>query len=232
MNLHTEVRGHFGNIPEIIENLIYKTIDLTLKARRFSKGKVNKKIAGFIQACIAYCYISIPSVEDSNLQLRLYLAVSQSALMHNMISQSEGIFKTAIVSVSELPEVFEGRQSDALFQGFLKNLISFMIVLPENPENDYLHVLSGFKNAIDVFKWNKKTGIFYKITFLLDFLAYLCIQLQNKLPYHIENVKSNDALFAETEFKTEIIKKINEILNEISTSQTELDFSNNDSNVK
>lgn len=66
--------------------------------------------------------------------------------------------------------------------------------------------------------------MFYKITCLIDILVYLCIQIQEKLPYHIDNVKSNDSLFAETEFKTEIFKKITEIIQEISTAQNELDF--------
>jgi len=66
--------------------------------------------------------------------------------------------------------------------------------------------------------------VFYKLTCLIDFLAYLCIQIQEKLPYHIENVKSNDSLFAESEFKNEIFKKITEIIQEISTTQNELDF--------
>lgn len=77
---------------------------------------------------------------------------------------------------------------------------------------------------IKFFERNKKTGVFYKLTCLVDFLIYLCIQIQEKLPYHIENVKSNDSLFAETEFKNEIFKKISEIIQEIATTQNELDF--------
>ncbi len=109
LNFHAEVRAHFGNIPEIIGNLIQKTIDLTFKAKVLSKGKINKKIVGFIQACIAYCYISIPSIEDFNVQLKLYLNVAQIALTHNMISQAENLFKAAVVLISELPEYFEGK---------------------------------------------------------------------------------------------------------------------------
>ena len=66
---------------------------------------------------------------------------------------------------------------------------------------------------------------------MIDFLAYLCIQVQEKLPYHIENVKSNDSLFAESEFKAEIFKKITEIIQEISTTQNELDFHSSDITV-
>lgn len=105
------------------------------------------------------------------------------------------------------------------------------MVLPENPENDYLHISIGFKTAMDLFKWNKKTGVLNKIVFLIDFVAFLCIQLQPKLPYHIENVKSNDSLFVENEFKLEVIETINQTLKEVTTVQNELDFQTTDSNV-
>lgn len=63
-----------------------------------------------MKACIAYCYISIPTIEDQFLQLRLYLLTCQAALMHNMISQAESIFKTSITLISEMPESLEGKQ--------------------------------------------------------------------------------------------------------------------------
>jgi hypothetical protein len=116
-------------------------------------------------------------------------------------------------------------------QGYIKSLLSLLVVLPENPENDYLHISTGFKAAMDLFKWNKKTGIFNKIIFLIDFVAFLCIQLQPRLPYHYENVKSNDSLFVENEFKLEVVERINETLTEVTTLQNELDFQTLDSNV-
>ena len=35
----------------------------------------------------------------------------------------------------------------------MKNMISFMIVLPDDPEKDYLHLFSGFYGLLEMFKW-------------------------------------------------------------------------------
>lgn len=43
-----------------------------------------------------------------------------------------------------------------MIQAYLKNMISFLLVLPENPENDYLYIMNGFRAALNVFKWYKK----------------------------------------------------------------------------
>jgi len=64
LNLFTEFRSNFGNLIEIVEVLIYKVLDLTFLARKLSKKKMSSKIKSFLQAAIAFCYISIPMNED------------------------------------------------------------------------------------------------------------------------------------------------------------------------
>jgi hypothetical protein len=44
LNLYADVRANFGNIGDISENLINRTIELTVKAKRFAKGKNSKKV--------------------------------------------------------------------------------------------------------------------------------------------------------------------------------------------
>ena len=39
------------------------------------------------------------------------------------------------------------------------------------------------------------------MSILFDLIKYLCIQMQEKLPFHIAGVRSNDELFAEPEYK-------------------------------
>lgn len=45
-------------------------------------------------------------------------------------------------------------------------MISFMVVLPDDPEHDYLHLFSGFYRLVEVFKWSKKNGELYKLSLL------------------------------------------------------------------
>ena len=105
----------------------------------------------------------------------------------------------------------------------IKALISFLIVLPENPENDYLHMFDGLYTGISKhFKWSKRRGLFIRTRILCDCLAYLCVQLQEKLPYHIENIKSNDSLYTEEEYKQTIFVRFQEVSEEIIKNLAEI----------
>jgi len=98
----------------------------------------------------------------------------------------------------------------------IKNLISFLIVLPENPENDYLHIFNGlYAGLTSHVKWSKRRGLFIRTRILCDCFVYLCVQLQDKLPYHIENIKSNDSLYTEEDYKQTIFVKFQEVSEEI-----------------
>eukprot|EP00828_Plagiopyla_frontata_P009321 TRINITY_DN1479_c0_g1_i13.p1 TRINITY_DN1479_c0_g1~~TRINITY_DN1479_c0_g1_i13.p1 ORF type:complete len:644 (-),score=111.04 TRINITY_DN1479_c0_g1_i13:135-2066(-) len=204
LNFHTEIRSNFDNIPEIIENLVIKTLQLTFKAKQYAKGNVTKKIIGFMQACIAYCFITISTIQDPFLQLKCYSLTSTVALLHNMISQSESLFKLAVQVLSEIINPLNEENANLVANNILKNLIGVLFVLPENPESDYLTTYQGFIGAIQQLKWEKKFGYVQQMNIYMDLMAYLCAQLQEKLPYHITNVKSNDFLYAENDFKNAV----------------------------
>ena len=56
------MRANFGYIAEVTTDLIYKAVNLTFIARKNSKGKITKKIVSFLQATLAYCYITVPII--------------------------------------------------------------------------------------------------------------------------------------------------------------------------
>lgn len=112
LNLYTEIRANFGNSSEIIEKLIYKVIELTFTATKLAKNKITKKITGFLQACIAYCFITIPMILNQITQVKFYLLCSQVALLHNLISQSDAIFKSGLQVMKELPEQIDQKNTD------------------------------------------------------------------------------------------------------------------------
>jgi len=76
LNLYTEIRATFGSLPEVIDNLIHRVIDLTFKAKKFSKNKTSKKVLAFLQACVAFCYITIPMIENYVKSLNYYVLCS------------------------------------------------------------------------------------------------------------------------------------------------------------
>lgn len=70
------MRATFGYIPEVTTALVYKAINLTFTGRRNAKGRITKKLVSFLQATIAYCFITVPVIEDSRIKLKLYLYLS------------------------------------------------------------------------------------------------------------------------------------------------------------
>ncbi|KRX02875.1 hypothetical protein PPERSA_04078 [Pseudocohnilembus persalinus] len=222
LNLYTDIRGNFGNISEVAEILIYSVVDLTFLGRKLSKNKINKKMKAFLQACIAFCYISIPMVKDIYSQVQFYNLCTQVALVHNLISQADSMFKTSLTLLAELPESIDGKNIDEKLAPLMKNMVGLMIILPDDPEMDYLHFFQGFYKLYQVFKWSKKNGNNFKLKLLNDFVKYLCIQIQDKLPYHVEGVISNDQLFAEPEFKLKIIEFLQECIKQINEIQNEI----------
>jgi len=53
------------------------TSKLAMKTLKAVKGKHSQKTAAFVRACVAYCFITIPSMEDPFTQLNLYLLTSE-----------------------------------------------------------------------------------------------------------------------------------------------------------
>ncbi len=56
------MRAIFGYIPEVTVALIYKAVNLAFSARKNAKGRITKKLVSFLQATLAYCYITVPVI--------------------------------------------------------------------------------------------------------------------------------------------------------------------------
>lgn len=123
------MRAAFGHIEQVTISLIYKAVGLTVTARRLSKGRITNKLVSFLQATMAFCYITVPLVENSRLRLKIYLYLSEVALANNLISQSTELIKTCITQLAEE----EAESDQEIFQIFSR-IISFMIVIPDDPQ--------------------------------------------------------------------------------------------------
>lgn len=95
-----EMRAIFGYIPEVTTALIYKAVNLAFTARKSAKGRITKKLVSFLQATLAYCYITVPVIEDAQIKLKLYLYLSEIALANNLISQATSLIKTCITQLA------------------------------------------------------------------------------------------------------------------------------------
>lgn len=94
------MRASFGQVEGVIVNLIYKAAGLTFKARKVNKNRITNKLISFLQATLAFCYITVPVLEDNHLKLKLYIYLSEVALANNLISQATSLIKTSITELS------------------------------------------------------------------------------------------------------------------------------------
>lgn len=109
-------------------SLIYKAAGLTYKARKLNKGRVTNKLISFLQATLAYCFITVPVLSNNHLKLKLYIYLSEVALTNNLISQATSLIKTCITELSEA----ESETDQEIYSVFYR-IISFLIVMPDDP---------------------------------------------------------------------------------------------------
>jgi hypothetical protein len=95
------MRASFGQIESVIVTLIYKAAGLTFKARKLNKGRITTKLISFLQATLAFCFITVPVLESIHFKLKLYTYLSEVALANNLISQATSLIKTCITELSE-----------------------------------------------------------------------------------------------------------------------------------
>ena len=103
MNFLVECRRAFANLDTVKYSLVVAACQLAMKALRIVKGKHTKKTSAFIRACMSYCFITIPGMEDVFSRLQLYLLSGQVSLMNQAVSQADSLFKSAIKLIQEVP---------------------------------------------------------------------------------------------------------------------------------
>jgi hypothetical protein len=71
LNIYVECRAAFANLDAVKDRLILAVARLAMKAHKFMKGRHTKKTSAFVKACLAYCHITIPSIDDVFRRLHL-----------------------------------------------------------------------------------------------------------------------------------------------------------------
>jgi len=198
--------------------LVLGVVDLAMKTHQIIKGKHNKKTGAFVRACLAYAYITIPSMEDLFGRLQLYLFASTTALINHALPMADSFLKSAITLVQEVPAVLESdgqvKSSEDQLVSFLNQFVSVLVVVPGHPEHGAFYLTKGLLKVVKEYPWEKgSTG---KSRVLLSILSLYCTYYQNSLPYHIDKVESNDVLYGgDNDFTDELLGSIDKLLEEI-----------------
>lgn len=97
----TTARGFFINLDLVTETLIYQVIMIANRAHKITNGKHNNKTQTFVKACIAFCHITIPTLDDIEKQTKLFLLTAQASLLNGLIGETDSLLKAILAGMDE-----------------------------------------------------------------------------------------------------------------------------------
>ncbi|KAJ6301897.1 hypothetical protein OIU77_016078 [Salix suchowensis] len=186
-----ECRGAFGSINELKETLVHSSNCLAIKAL-----KDGRKHLTFVNSCIAFSEVTIPSVLEHVVQFNLYIETAEVALLGGLVSHSDGLVVSAI-SCLECFDLTDGSRTSIDAGGMLSSiqkLCSLLVMFPGNPDEGITRFPNSILSLINSRSWmtpRMKIRLFCGIILLLATLS------QNKLPYYPyrAEITGNDLLF-------------------------------------
>ncbi|XP_015778562.1 PREDICTED: UPF0505 protein C16orf62 homolog [Acropora digitifera] len=192
-----DARSSFSNLETVLVMLVQSVNLLAMRTREVVKGNHTRKTASFIRACVAYCFITIPSIEDVFMRLKLYLLSGQVAMANQALSQADAFFQASISLISEAPRTIEidhkMKPSEPYLLEYLNNFFSTLLVVPDSPDQGALHLVRGLLNVVQDYSWELNGGS--KMSVYLNAVSLLSAMSQEYFIYHIVKVDSNDKLY-------------------------------------
>lgn len=95
LNYLAECRASFDKLEPVIYYLVHRCHGLAIKCRKIINRK-RKKTPSFINSCLAYSYITIPTIETAWMKASLLLEGAQIALMNSSLSHADAFIKEFI----------------------------------------------------------------------------------------------------------------------------------------
>ena len=218
LNFYVEARATFSNIDEILIMLVHRVNLLTVKTKLVVKGNHTRKTSAFVRACMAFSFITIPSMNDIFIRLKLYLLCGQTALANQAVGQADAFFKAAISLLSDVPKQItiesKTRSSEQYFFEYVNNLLSTLLIVPDHPEQGVIYLLYGLLNVLQDYSWEEDSDA--KTNIYLNTVCLLSASCQECYLYQVYKVDSNDKLYgAGQKFISEVEKVIEKIIQQI-----------------
>lgn len=135
LNFYVESRANFSNLDLVMGFIVQQVNTLAMETHRTVNGNHTKKTISFVSACIAFSYITVPSIEDIIIKLQLYISSSHVALINTCLPQTDAFLKSAITLLRQLPSFLEGPDgklysNDEFLHSYVSQLLSILIVVP------------------------------------------------------------------------------------------------------
>lgn len=152
LSFYVEARTAFPNFDAVSVTLVHSVNLLAINTYRIINGQHTKKTAAFVRGCVAYCFITIPSITSITTQMDLYLLSGQVALTNHCLGQADACFEAAIKLIGELwrgGDFDNKKTTENYLVQFTSNLLSTLIIVPVSGlawflRAEYLPIISSF----------------------------------------------------------------------------------------
>jgi hypothetical protein len=228
LSVLVDCRAAFPNLELVKDRLVLCVTGLAMRAHVLIRGKHNKKTSAFVKGCLAYCHITVPSIDSIFSRLNLFLLCAQVSLVNGFLPQTDTFMKAAISLVPDVPEfeVVKDKRiaSEPRLLSFLKAFLAVLVVVPAHPENGPFYLVKGLLNAVARFPWQDGKGGFTEVCICT--LPLLCSYAQRELPYRVAAVESNDVLYGGSdECRAEVCEYLNTIVQQVLVQVKEAEVS-------
>ncbi|XP_046805800.1 VPS35 endosomal protein sorting factor-like isoform X1 [Lucilia cuprina] len=197
LSFYVEARGSFSNLDAVYNTLVQSVNKLAMETCQIVQNQHSRKTQGFVKACIAFCFITIPSITSVQQQMDLYLLTGQVALVNQCLGQADACFEEALNLVAQLPNSIEidGKTKcmDSYLVSYLSNMLATLVLVPDSPERGVLYLLNLLLEVVQKYPFALNTAGPTQI--YLNALDMLYVQNLEEFPYHIPQVVSNDELY-------------------------------------
>ena len=190
LDVLAEARAAFADLDAVLERLVLAACRLAVRARaRGSRG------GAFARACLAYAHITVPSIRDALRRLALLRLCAQVALLKGCLPQADASVKAFASALAALPPAGAAPHLEGSAAGEVANLLSTLVCAPGRPgAGGPFYLLQGLLRALRQVQWRPHAP--HRARVYMKALALLSCYAQERLPYRVDGVASNDALFA------------------------------------
>lgn len=225
LQFFVDCRQAFANLDLVKSRLVVGALQLAMRTLAIVKGKHSKKTSSFVRTCLAFCYITIPSMEEAFSRLYLYLVAANCALLNGSLPQEESFLKAAITLVQEVPPVIdtEGqvRATEEQLVPYLLNFISVLTIAPWHPEHGAFFLTKGLLKVVKDYPWEK--GSSARAQVLLALLPLYASFYQQHLGNVRPEIPQFDALYGgDSEFQDELFNNIDKLVDDFLEEITKL----------
>jgi len=198
LNFFVDARASFSNMDNALVYLVHRANRLIMQTHQIVQGNHTRKTAQFVRTCVAYNFITIPSIGDVFKRLYLYIDSGCVAIVNQALSQGESFFRSAVTQVAEVPQELDEdgenvRTEDRLVK-YVIDLMSSLLLVPDDPEAAPLSLFRDLMEIVSKYPWH--SGAVSPVKIYSAAIPLLAAYSQPKYIYNVAAVDLNDRLYA------------------------------------